>query len=203
MFCTVLISLHKPLMVARTAVMGGAFGILFFSANMQHCAPLLWYAVLFFCIDTALFIFAGCIVIATILTLPCIIRKLRPASVPKRELDQCTTVCYVPDPNESTPEPSIYSTVEQGDIVARDAIDHARLPHPAAVLSANQRMCAVCHSSFTPPRLIDGQQKYAATPLRKLPCGHVFHIECVEPWLLQRSDKCPYCNQNVRELLRS
>ena len=30
----------------------------------------------------------------------------------------------------------------------------------------------------------------------KLPCSHVFHVECLRPWL-SRSKKCPYCSVEV------
>ena len=34
--------------------------------------------------------------------------------------------------------------------------------------------------------------------LNELPCGHCFHMSCVQPWLLNRSSECPICKADVR-----
>ncbi|KAJ1920355.1 hypothetical protein H4219_001330 [Mycoemilia scoparia] len=36
---------------------------------------------------------------------------------------------------------------------------------------------------------------------RKLPCGHHFHIECVDPWLMLKSSLCPLCKYDTRNAL--
>ncbi|KAH9900864.1 hypothetical protein C8Q73DRAFT_676054 [Cubamyces lactineus] len=33
--------------------------------------------------------------------------------------------------------------------------------------------------------------------LRQLSCGHVYHKECIDPWLTQKSGRCPYCQKAV------
>ena len=45
--------------------------------------------------------------------------------------------------------------------------------------------CIVCQLEFE-----------AEDPAIKLPCSHVFHGECLRPWL-SRSKKCPFCSQEV------
>ncbi|KAF2274129.1 uncharacterized protein EI97DRAFT_347548, partial [Westerdykella ornata] len=47
--------------------------------------------------------------------------------------------------------------------------------------------CAICTDDF-----VKGQD------LRVLPCGHKFHPECVDPWLLNVSGTCPMCRVDLR-----
>jgi hypothetical protein len=41
-------------------------------------------------------------------------------------------------------------------------------------------LCSICTEDFT-----EGAR------LRKLPCGHVFHPQCIDPWLINRARTCP------------
>jgi len=45
--------------------------------------------------------------------------------------------------------------------------------------------CLICQCSYE-----EGEK------LRKLPCNHYFHAECVDQWL-QSKWKCPYCRQSI------
>ena len=45
--------------------------------------------------------------------------------------------------------------------------------------------CLVCQSNYD-----NGDN------LRVLPCGHCFHSECVDIWLLKK-DYCPYCRRSI------
>lgn len=72
---------------------------------------------------------------------------------------------------------------------------------PGVVLSAHQVTCAICQSSFLPPREVPGKAMYEVETLRQLPCKHVFHQECVDNWLTNHSGVCPYCSQNVKDML--
>ena len=60
---------------------------------------------------------------------------------------------------------------------------HAAEPqhdHPEANGTDNSLACSVCTDDFT-----KGQD------VRVLPCGHKFHPECIDPWLLNVSGTCP------------
>ena len=46
--------------------------------------------------------------------------------------------------------------------------------------------CAVCVYGF-----MDGDR------LRLLPCGHYFHLNCIDEWLINHSDLCPLCKNQV------
>ncbi|RKP38699.1 hypothetical protein BJ085DRAFT_5272, partial [Dimargaris cristalligena] len=43
----------------------------------------------------------------------------------------------------------------------------------------------------TCPICIDGMK--IQKDLRQLPCLHIFHTECIDEWLLQKSATCPMC----------
>lgn len=45
--------------------------------------------------------------------------------------------------------------------------------------------CLVCQFPYEPKE-----------ELRKLPCGHCFHVSCVDHWLSAK-DACPYCRQPI------
>ncbi|XP_037886209.1 RING-H2 finger protein ATL70-like [Glossina fuscipes] len=49
----------------------------------------------------------------------------------------------------------------------------------------NQAYCAVCINDLVSKELI-----------RKLPCGHNFHAECLDKWL-QSHETCPMCRTRV------
>ncbi|MCJ1310752.1 hypothetical protein MMC25_004418 [Agyrium rufum] len=51
----------------------------------------------------------------------------------------------------------------------------------------NGLACSVCTDDF-----IKGQD------IRVLPCGHKFHPECIDPWLLNVSGTCPLCRIDLR-----
>ncbi|KAJ2749343.1 hypothetical protein H4S06_004661 [Coemansia sp. BCRC 34490] len=37
--------------------------------------------------------------------------------------------------------------------------------------------------------------------MRILPCGHNYHIECIDPWLTSKSSLCPLCKYDTRSVL--
>ena len=58
-------------------------------------------------------------------------------------------------------------------------------PHPVGPARATRTSCPICLSSYK-----EGEH------LRHLPCGHVYHAGCIDPWLCL-SATCPVCRGNV------
>lgn len=52
-------------------------------------------------------------------------------------------------------------------------------------LDDSERKCLVCQCEYETSEV-----------LRRLPCGHCFHSDCVEQWL-KGKDACPYCRQCI------
>ncbi|KAJ2867100.1 hypothetical protein GGH94_001079 [Coemansia aciculifera] len=50
--------------------------------------------------------------------------------------------------------------------------------------------CIVCIDDFV-----------VGSKMRILPCGHNYHIECIDPWLTTKSSLCPLCKYDTREVL--
>lgn len=48
--------------------------------------------------------------------------------------------------------------------------------------------CAICLEDF-----------HDQETIKALPCDHGFHEACINPWLNERSDKCPICKQSIFE----
>ncbi|KAL5359640.1 RING finger domain protein [Aspergillus floccosus] len=60
----------------------------------------------------------------------------------------------------------------------------ARHPHR---LSRSQTTCAICLDDFVP----------RTSTVRELPCGHIYHVECIDTSLTQNSSLCPLCKKCV------
>ncbi|KAJ1895243.1 hypothetical protein LPJ66_004711 [Kickxella alabastrina] len=50
--------------------------------------------------------------------------------------------------------------------------------------------CIVCIDDFI-----------VGSKMRILPCGHNYHIECIDPWLTSKSSLCPLCKYDTRSVL--
>ncbi|KAL4869139.1 hypothetical protein BDV12DRAFT_86911 [Aspergillus spectabilis] len=62
-----------------------------------------------------------------------------------------------------------------------------RQPKHANRLSRSQTTCAICLDDFVP----------AFSTVRELPCGHIYHPECIDVSLTQTSSLCPLCKKSV------
>ncbi|ELU42996.1 zf-rbx1 domain-containing protein [Rhizoctonia solani AG-1 IA] len=86
-----------------------------------------------------------------------------------------------------------------------EAAEWEKNEYPFVKLEANRAACAICLTDFEPPRRVGEDGESAAEPLRLLACGHVFHVsstalkECLDPWLVDVSGRCPTCQRPVEE----
>jgi len=54
-----------------------------------------------------------------------------------------------------------------------------------ASTSFSQSSCAICLDDFEPTE----------SQVRELPCRHIFHVDCIDPFLLNNSSLCPICKR--------
>ncbi len=50
----------------------------------------------------------------------------------------------------------------------------------------NSEFCTICQENYS-----------NESKLKILPCGHFFHCDCIEPWLLNCSSLCPICRKKI------
>ncbi|QRV96431.1 hypothetical protein RhiJN_24449 [Ceratobasidium sp. AG-Ba] len=118
---------------------------------------------------------------------------------------------------KAAPETTETSKTTEGEDLDLEA-GWERNEYPFVKLEANRAACAICLTDFEPPKRIgdkgktkesEGEEKETnnvaegssgeAEPLRLLACGHVFHRECLDPWLVDVSGRCPTCQRPVEE----
>ncbi|KAF9652997.1 hypothetical protein BDM02DRAFT_3258206 [Thelephora ganbajun] len=62
----------------------------------------------------------------------------------------------------------------------------------------SDRTCIICRDELAlPDPRVQGQAGPNTTP-KKLPCGHIFHFNCLRSWL-ERQQSCPTCRRTVLE----
>lgn len=81
-----------------------------------------------------------------------------------------------PSPSSDPKHNSIASSLE----VSQDI-------HSTPVDGFEQQSCAICLDDFV----------VNTTPVRHLPCNHIYHPHCIDPFLGTRSSLCPLCKQSV------
>lgn len=55
------------------------------------------------------------------------------------------------------------------------------------ISSFDQTSCSICLEDYESQRSI----------IRQLPCRHIYHVTCIDSFLLKRSSLCPLCKQSV------
>ena len=50
--------------------------------------------------------------------------------------------------------------------------------------------CPMCFEEF---EVEDDNNRHNSSEVRRLPCSHLYHDECIEPWLLNQNCTCPVC----------
>ena len=102
--------------------------------------------------------------------------------VPQEAVNNLPTFVYVP--NESKPTDII-------DSVGPSSQASSESTAPASSTSDHtlwaQPTCPICLDDFTPHE----------TRVRSLPCHHIYHPACIDPFLLDNSSVCPVCKARV------
>jgi hypothetical protein len=90
--------------------------------------------------------------------------------------------------NMAQASPSIDAeTTLKGTLLSRrsSAPEAPPVMHASALFA--QSTCPICLDDFEPRE----------SQVRELPCRHIFHVDCIDPFLLNNSSLCPICKQSV------
>ncbi|KAL9000199.1 MAG: hypothetical protein Q9169_001101 [Polycauliona sp. 2 TL-2023] len=80
------------------------------------------------------------------------------------------------------PDPAQHSTLPSPPLPTRSSAEPNQQQPSYA-----QPTCPICLDDFTPQE----------TTVRSLPCHHIYHPECIDPFLLRNSSLCPICKAKV------
>lgn len=85
----------------------------------------------------------------------------------------------------STGNVSAEATSKEVPLVRRSSMPAASTAGTS--VSWSQPTCPICLDDF----------EHNQSKVRELPCHHIFHPECIDPFLLRNSSLCPVCKQSV------
>ena len=98
----------------------------------------------------------------------------------QNQIDTLPLMPYVP--NEKKPPLPLLAT----DLPSSPEITEAA-PAVASLRDYNQPTCPICLEDYVPNE----------TSVRSLPCHHIYHPGCIDPFLLSNSSLCPVCKAKV------
>ena len=96
---------------------------------------------------------------------------------PSQSLQQASNILVDIPPSDRAADPAL---------ALEDASAAVTEPPPNSGFDQSQ-CCAICLDDYVAN----------ATPVRHLPCNHIFHPHCIDPFLQTRSSLCPLCKRSV------
>lgn len=100
-------------------------------------------------------------------------------------IETIPTCIYVPSddlqPLDEKKEPSTPSSLSYTSEAATSTLSNPKSNF------YDQRSCIICSEDFIPN----------TTSVRCLPCHHIYHPECIDPWLASNSSLCPVCKASA------
>jgi hypothetical protein len=85
-------------------------------------------------------------------------------------------------------QPTSYTDVKNvvNDVILDENTKKLLFKNLESNLKINYKTCSIC---------IDDYEE--ESEIRQLNCSHIFHITCIDPWLLKESYKCPLCRDDT------
>ena len=65
-------------------------------------------------------------------------------------------------------------------------LDHLTRKRYRELLGPRRDMCTICQTNI-----------HGNSYIRQLKCNHIFHVKCIDRWLLTGDARCPNCNCNI------
>ena len=115
---------------------------------------------------------------------------IRRLTVPQDVLDKLPTYVYTTVEKEDPKEEAAFRTQlvrRNSEPPAMRHTDIATDNISAAPQKFQQPMCAICLDDFVPN----------STIVKELPCGHIYHPECIDEVLRGHSSLCPMCKGKI------
>jgi hypothetical protein len=81
-----------------------------------------------------------------------------------------------------------YSEMETASIRREAASNIPTRKYGSEALEDSTEKCPICWEDFT-----------TRITVKELPCGHIFHPNCIDEWLKGYNLMCPYCKKDIRE----